>query len=218
MSEATSNLVLGRGPETGSCVRGAASPARTAGERIRAASGAWWVLKTRARNEKRVSEILAERGVEHYLPLAPVHHAYSKRRVTFWNPLFPGYVFLCGDSADCDVAWRTNRVAEILPVADQARLRRELLQVALALESGQPLLLRRGLRIGRRCRIIRGPLRDLEGVLLREARRCQLWLSVTMLGQAATVEVDAALLEPVEPPERGDGEQPGWKESPHVGV
>ena len=77
------------------------------GEWIRTIAGRWWVLHTRSRNEKRVSSELERERVRHYLPLVSVKHTYAKHKATFQLPLFPGYVFLCGDAGDCDKARRT---------------------------------------------------------------------------------------------------------------
>ena len=160
-------------------------------------SGRWWVLHTRARNEKQVAHALAEQRVRHYLPLVSVRHTYAKAKVTFRVPLFPSYVFLCGDHGDCDKARRTNRIASILHVEDQEGLRAELWQIHRVVEGGNAVELFPALQAGQRCRITRGALQGVEGVVVRHAGRCRMYLSVSTLGQSAMVEVDAALLEPV---------------------
>jgi hypothetical protein len=160
--------------------------------------GRWWVLHTRARHEKVVATALERHRIQYYLPLVPVMRTYAKCRVTFLLPLFPGYLFLCGEHDDCEKAWKTNRVAKILRVGDQEQLRMELRQVYLALEAGENVDLYRSLKKGRRCRITGRSLRGLEGVVLRRGRHCRMYLSVTILGQSAVVEVDAALLEPID--------------------
>jgi len=160
--------------------------------------GRWWVLHTRARNEKHVASMLAEQHVRHYLPLVKVHHTYSKAKVTFHVPLFPGYVFLCGEHGDCDKARRTNRIAAILHVADQDRLRAELWHICRVVEGGKAVELFPVLQVGQRCRITRGALQGVEGIVVRHGGRCRMYLSVSTLGQSAMVEVDAALLEAVD--------------------
>ena len=167
-------------------------------DRISQASGRWWVLHTRARNEKAVALALAHQQVMYYLPLVRVERTYAKCRVTVLLPLFPGYLFLCGDHDTCEKAWSTKRVANILRVEDQGQLRAELRQVCLAVESGEKVDVFKSLSRGRRCRITGGPLRGLEGVMLRRGHRCRMFLCVTILGQSAVVEVDGALLEPID--------------------
>lgn len=183
-----------RAPEEGALL---ASAAADRGTWIARCPGRWWVLHTRARNEKRVASALAERGIAHYLPLVSVHHTYAKRKATFQVPLFPGYVFLCGDHGECEHARRTNRIAKILPVEDQAGLRRELQHICCVVERGANVELFPALQAGQRCRITHGALKDVEGVVIRQGGRCRMYLSVSTLGQSAVVEVDAALLEVV---------------------
>jgi transcription antitermination factor NusG len=167
-------------------------------EWIGEAPGRWWVLHTRARHEKMVATALERHRIQYYLPLVPVMRTYAKCRVTFLLPLFPGYLFLCGEHDDCEKAWKTNRIAKILRVENQERLRTELRQVNQALEAGEKVDLFKSLKKGRRCRITGGCLRGLEGVVLRRGRHSRMYLSVTILGQSAVVEVDAALLEPID--------------------
>lgn len=158
----------------------------------------WWVLHTRARNEKAVVRALQAHNVHTYLPLVRVAHMYAKRKVAFQVPLFPGYVFMHGRSSAREQALRTNRVANILEVRDQVKFHRELSQVETAVASGEQIELFPALRLGQRCRVTSGPLVDLEGVVIRQGNRCQIFLSVSILGQSAVVELDAALVEPIE--------------------
>ncbi len=157
-----------------------------------------WVLHTRARHEKRVAETLAQRAVAHYLPLVCSRRTYGRRVVDFQVPLFPGYVFLGGDEPALEVAWRTNRIAQVLRVADVERLRTELEQIAQVLRIGAPVDLYPGLKTGRRCRVVAGPLMGTEGVVIRWRNASRLYLAVTFIGQSAAVEIDAAVLEAVE--------------------
>lgn len=161
-------------------------------------AGRWWVLHTRARNEKLVARALAERGVAHYLPLLSVQHTYAKGTASYTLPLFPGYLFLCGEPADCDLAWRTNRVANVLDVTDQGRLVSELTQIHRALTRGANIKLLAGIQPGQRCRVRAGPLRDLEGIVVRNGHGCRMYLSVSLLSQSAVIEIDANLLERIE--------------------
>lgn len=168
------------------------------GEWLAQLRGWWWVLHTRAQNEKRVAAELDRHDCQYYLPLVRVRHTYSRsRHAEFDKPLFPGYLFLCGDYHHRDIAWRTNRVASVLAVPDQDRLRAELQHICRVVESGRNVELYQGLQPGRRCRITSGPLRGVEGVVLQRCGRTRLYVGVSLIGQSATVEIDAALLEAV---------------------
>lgn len=166
-------------------------------EQIMQMSGEWSVLHTRSRNEKRVAMELTRRNVPHYLPLLRVRHRYTKSTAEFDVPLFPGYVFVCASPEVSEQAGRLRQVASVIPVPDQAQLATELSQVARALESPSEVEWLPRIEIGKRYRVMSGPLAGLEGVVVRHQGRCRVCVGVTMLGQSAVVEVDALVLEAV---------------------
>lgn len=157
--------------------------------------GTWWVLHTRARNEKTVAEILARQGVSYFLPLVHYRRRYAGRLRNVQIPLFPGYVFLCGGLAERQLALRTNRVAHVLDVPDQERLRHDLLQVARVVLSDDAVDLCPRLMVGARCRVISGSLKGVEGVVIRRRGPWRVYVGVDFLGQSAELEIESTLLE-----------------------
>lgn len=153
--------------------------------------GRWWVLHTRARNEKSVAATLARLHVQHFLPLV-THNGRSRRTEV---PLFPGYVFLCGGEEDRLAALQTNRVANVLEVSDQEQLKHDLRQIHWAVEGHEPIDLYPGLIAGRRCRVTSGSFVGLEGVVIRRRGLWRVYVGVDFLGQSAELEIDPALLE-----------------------
>lgn len=161
-------------------------------------SDRWWVLHTRSRHEKAVASVLEKHRVRHYLPLVRVQRTHGRRRVNVDLPLFPGYLFVRGDANACETAWRTNKVAQILRVEDQDQIHRELESIHRVVESGEQVDLYPALREGRRCRIKSGPLRGVEGVVLKARKGWRMHVAATILNQSVTIEIDAAVLEAVE--------------------
>jgi transcription antitermination factor NusG len=159
--------------------------------------GRWWVLHTRSRHEKCVAATFDRRGISYYLPLVTNQRTYGRKIVRFSVPLFPGYLFLCGTANDVEVAWKTNHVARVIHVEDQDRLCRELRDICRVVESGQPVDLYPSLKRGQRCWVKSGPLRGVEGVVVRRRNAWRMYISATVLGQSAAIEIDAAALEPV---------------------
>jgi transcription antitermination factor NusG len=49
--------------------------------------------------------------------------------------------------------------------------------------------------VGKRCRVIAGPLTDLQGIVVQAKKATRLVLQIDMLGQAASVEIDVDMLE-----------------------
>src|SRR5438552_1239529 len=73
-------------------------PAITDSENLKLPEGycqsRWYAAYTRANHEKRVSEQLNVRRVEHFLPLYSSVRRWKDRKVRLELPLFPGYIFV----------------------------------------------------------------------------------------------------------------------------
>src|SRR4051812_11509025 len=54
----------------------------------------WYAAYTLPRHEKVVTQQLAQKSVESYLPLYEATHRWKDRRAQVQLPLFPGYVFV----------------------------------------------------------------------------------------------------------------------------
>jgi len=158
-------------------------------------SGQWWVAHTKARNEKALAWDLLHRGVGYFLPMRERVFFSGGRRRRGLMPLFTSYVFLCGDGEDRLAALKTNRVCQTLDVADQACLIDELTAIEKALLGRATLEPFTGIAIGQRCRVVAGPFRDIEGVVVERGSRARLVLNVGLLGQGAAMEIEADLLE-----------------------
>lgn len=159
------------------------------------AVGLWHVLRTRSRQEKVLAGDLAALGIPHFLPLVRVARQYGSQRVNVEIPLFPGYLFLRGSVDDTYAADRTRRVAQIIPVRDQDHLDWELRNLAAVLSTQAPLDPYPHLQVGVRVEVRTGPMRGVQGLILDRNHRDRLILQVDMLGQAVSLEVDAALLD-----------------------
>lgn len=165
------------------------SPAREAGP--------WHVAHTKARREKALARTLLSWEVRYFLPMVERLTIVRRRKVTVLWPLFGGYLFFVGDELVRDRVVRTNHVARILRVWDQVRLVDELCQIHRALVGRAKLDPYPFIRNGCRCRVRCGPLAGLEGVVVVRKNIARLVLQVEMLGRAAALEIDAALLERV---------------------
>ena len=111
-------------------------------------------------------------------------------------PLFPGYLFFAGDAEDRYRALTTSHVANVIEVVDQARLIDELSQIEMALANPSGLDPFPFLQKGKRCRIARGPLAGIQGVVVQRDGITKLVLQIEMLGQAVATEIDPSMLEP----------------------
>jgi len=158
----------------------------------------WFVLRTKSRQEKILAHELRSRGIASFLPIVSCTKYYGGRKATVELPVFPGYLFLRGDVDKAYDADRTRRVAQIIKVADQDRLDRELRNIHLALCGGAPLDPFPYLRAGVSVEVREGPFRGLRGVIEPGGRRDRLILQVDILGRAVSLEIDASLLDVID--------------------
>lgn len=157
----------------------------------------WWVAHTKPRQEKALAWDVLRSGGGYFLPM---YEAVRRSRGRSWRtmlPLFPGYVFLACADEQRSKALETNRIANLIPVPDQPRLAAELHVIQRLLSSKSGIDPYPALAKGARCRIRNGPLMGLAGRVARRKGRARFIVNVTILGQGASVEIDADLLEPI---------------------
>jgi transcription antitermination factor NusG len=165
---------------------------------IAALEGDWWVAHTKARSEKQLAWDLLAQKTPYLLPMIRKLSLWQGRRRYSLVPLFPSYVFFCGtDEARIGVL-STGRVCQVLPVRDRSQFVNELTAVERVLESKTPVEFYPFAAVGKRCRVAKGPLRGMEGIVVQVKGLARLVLQVSILGQSAALEIGVESLEPAE--------------------
>ncbi|MDB5325199.1 MAG: transcription antiterminator [Phycisphaerales bacterium] len=159
------------------------------------AKGEWWVAHTKPRTEKALAWDLTAKGVPYYLPLARRTIVSGGRRRTAMHPLFPSYIFFCGDDVARLAVLTTKRVVNTLPVRQRDAFVSELEAVHSALSVNGDLTIYPHVAVGKRCRVARGPMRGVEGVVVKDNDVLRIVLQVSIIGQGASLEISAADLE-----------------------
>jgi len=160
-------------------------------------AGNWWVGHTKSRFEKAFAWDLLHGGIKYFLPMIEQVKISRGRKHRVLAPLFPSYVFFCGSDEDRYTAMTTNRLCQTINVTDQETLVGELSCLEKALAGQAVLDPYPFAAIGRHCRITAGPFQGMEGLVVERRQIARLVLQVSILGQGASMEIDAALLEPV---------------------
>jgi transcription antitermination factor NusG len=158
----------------------------------------WFAVYTSPRHEKRVSQYLSMRKIEHYLPLYRTRCKWKDgSRVILDLPLFPGYLFVRIDASErvqvlqvpgvLSFVGGTGRQPATLPEADINALRS-----GLPLRHAEPHPL---LTVGHRARIRSGALAGMVGVVVRRKNSLRVVLTMDLIRQSISVEVDESELE-----------------------
>lgn len=156
----------------------------------------WWVIHTKPRGEKTLARRLCEFDRSFFLPL--YHHRTSRRgRVqSSYLPLFPGYLFIHGTEEDRLQVLKTNLVVQCLDVVDQAQLHHDLHNVHRLINSGDELIPETQLEPGRAVEIQHGPLRGMEGRVIRRQNRMRFLVEVQLLQRGVSVEMESWMISP----------------------
>lgn len=168
------------------------------GKSTRDFAGLWWVAHTKSRNEKALAKDLIHKNISYFLPMSWKIRRQKGRTIRSLLPLFSGYLFFCGKENQRLEVLRTNRVANLLAVKDQQILLNELSQIEQALRTGAALTPHKYIKAGQYCRVIGGPLADLQGIVVKTRNTARLLLQIDMLGQATSVEIDTDMIEVVD--------------------
>jgi transcriptional antiterminator RfaH len=157
----------------------------------------WAVAHTRSRAEKAVAKFFERRGVESYLPLVAHRRVYVSAVRQSFLPLFTGYIFFNRSAIPHHRVFDSRLVARVLIPPDPDALRADLQRIARAIESGVEIRQVDAPRPGRRVRVTAGPLKGLEGEILRAAGLTTLVVRIEFLAKAAELAIDEAYVDPV---------------------
>lgn len=159
----------------------------------------WYAAYTSANHEKRVRDQLEHRSIESFLPVYETLRRWKDRRMRLQLPLFPGYVFV-------HIPLR-NRL-QVLQVPGVARLvgfngmpcplpQEDIDLIHNCLNRGCLVEPHPYLQVGRRTRVMSGPLQGLEGIILRRKNRTRFVLSFELIMRSVAVEIDGVELAPL---------------------
>jgi transcription antitermination factor NusG len=158
---------------------------------IEAAGFAVW---TPSRHEARVLDQLEGKGIEAFLPTITRWSRWKDRRKRIDWPLFPGYCFARFDPRQSLPVVTCAGVVSLVSFEGKAaaipavEIEAVRTLVTSDLKYDPCPLLHEGMAV----EVVAGPLRGVVGRLVRKGAHARLVLAVDLIGQAVSVEIDAA--------------------------
>jgi len=159
----------------------------------------WYAVFTAPLHERAVANHLDIRSIESFLPIYDTVRLWKNRqklKISF--PLFPSYLFVHINSSDRSSVLQVPGVLQIVgngrestPLPD---CEIELLRMPCYSQQIEPY---RDLLIGERVRIKNGPMRDVQGTLVRKNSGVWFVLTLELINQHAAIHINAEDLEPV---------------------
>src|ERR1700680_2298026 len=159
----------------------------------------WFAVWTRSRHEQVVRDQLEKKKIAAFLPTIPRWSRWKDRKKKIDWPLFPGYCFARFDAVDTLSILKCTGVVNIVSFEGKPAAIPDYELESIRLLIGSELqydpcpMIREGMMV----EVAHGPLRGVIGRLLRkDAKKASLVLSVDLIGQGVSVEVDAADVKP----------------------
>ncbi len=155
----------------------------------------WYALRVRRRFEGVVTANLSSNGFEVFLPSYRSRHRRSDQGRGFEVPLFPSYVFCRIHSAESwpglitpGVLYIVGTGSALTPVDEV-----EIVSLKTVVRSAFHYEPCGFLNTGPRVRVIDGPLRNLEGILIEPENGCRIVIGVSLLQRSVLVELGEAV-------------------------
>jgi len=155
-------------------------------------SNPWHVLHVLSNHEKRVSQHLALRFIDHYLPVYTERVKWTDRTVVAERPLFSGYVFVRFQPRSRISVISTPGVLRLL--GDETKdlvSNEELAKIRDGLASGLLLRPHACVSVGTRVRVRDGVFAGAEGVVTELRQQCRVILTLAATQQCFSLEVES---------------------------
>jgi len=153
----------------------------------------WHALIVRSRHEKSVKAILDSKGYKTSLPL--LRCIRSRPSGSNWesqNPLIPGYVFVVRDLQNPFQMVTTPGFVQLVGFGSgpSAIPEAEIESLERIAASGLPVARCGYTRIGEAVELIKGPLKGVRGMVLRQSKTTHIVVSINLLQRSVAVEIE----------------------------
>jgi transcription antitermination factor NusG len=160
----------------------------------------WYAIYTRPRWEKKLAERLEEKGIEHYLPMVKTLKLWSDRKKWVQEPLFKSYIFVHTSREEYLPAIQTPGAVKYISFEGKPVSIPDVQIEAIRtfIDSGEELLTDSPeMKIGDRVKVIRGPLKGLEGTLVEFHQKHRVRIMIEGIQQSLHIKVPQSFLSPV---------------------
>ncbi|MGC2423914.1 MAG: UpxY family transcription antiterminator [Nitrospirota bacterium] len=161
-----------------------------------ATSPDWYAIHVRSRHEFVVFAELSLNGIEAFLPSVTKVRQWKDRKKQVRFALFPGYCFVrtAPHQDEYRMILKIKGVVTFVcleknkpvPVPSE-----EITSLKSMIDSGAEPFIYPGLELGARVKVTRGPLRDVEGVLVKKENVDIFVINIGILGRSAGIRMSA---------------------------
>jgi len=161
----------------------------------------WYAIYTKPRWEKKVHQLLVNKGIESYCPLNKVRRKWSDRMKTVEEPLFKSYVFVKVTDEDRTKVRMTDGVINFVYWNKKPAIikEKEIQAIKRFLDEHENVEVHPiELKINDRVKVNAGTLMDQEGKVL-DVRKKMVKVAIDSLGYILIAYIEKTKLTSVEP-------------------
>lgn len=141
----------------------------------------WYALYTKPKHEFKAETQLAACGIEYFLPSVVRIKQWSDRKKKVKEPLFSGYIFVCGNERDRLIALEQYAIVRSIFFEGKPAIvpNWQIENLQKMLEKGEDVTVTDQLSTGTTVKIISGPFKDIEGIVYETSNQEKM-LSITI--------------------------------------
>lgn len=159
----------------------------------------WHAVYVSSRTEKKITDLLNNKGIEAYVPIIKTMRQWSDRKKMVELPLLNGYVFVKINSAENEKVMQTRGIVNFvrsegkIAVIRDVEIERlkQLVQLGYHLEATS---INKKYSEGDKIKISSGVLKGIEGFVVRTKENNQIEVLLESIGQCIRVNLPSDLL------------------------
>jgi len=162
----------------------------------------WYALYTKSRTEKKVYQLLIEKGIEAYLPLLKTLKQWSDRKKWVEEPLFRSYIFIRISERERLDAIRTEGVVRMItfqgrPVSIPDK---QIEAVRAYINEGEDRVEKEvQFERGNRVEVTRGTLQGLQGIMVETKGKKRVMVEIEGIGEKIMLNIPKSSLKSIQP-------------------
>ena len=160
----------------------------------------WFVVYTKPRSEKKVSERLQQAGIEMYLPLQKVMRQWSDRKKRVEIPLIPSIIFVCLEKKKLSSVYQLSGVTGVLKYLGEPAVVKtsEILNLRILLqEVFTDELQQVDIQAGDMVEVVSGPFKGLQACAVQLQNSMRLIIEIKNMGLGFSVNVPKSYVKPL---------------------
>ena len=160
----------------------------------------WFALYTKSRSEKKVNQLLTDKGIECYLPLEKKLKVWSDRKKWIEEPFIHSYIFVNIEESELQKALNTPGIVNVIRFAGKpAYVREEQIKTIQAILSGKEdfELSAESFEPKEKVEVVTGSLKGLIGEMVHHLNKFKVLVRIESINQNILIKINPSHLKKV---------------------